>query len=291
MTGRVVVVGALHHNVVVEAPHQPSQGETVFGRAWYPQFGGKGGNQAMAAAKLGAEVEMVSAVGDDAFGFDLRDALAHGGVGQAHVATLGGGSGMNMVVVDDSGAQSSVVVSGANLGLSVEQVSRPTIWAGTDVAVLQNEVLPEINAAAAKAATDAGARVIWNPAPWRAEPEMVASVFGVVVEAAEAVQMTGKAVTDLDGAAAAAQEIAAPLAVVTLGGAGLAYCFDGKTTHLHRTLEEGQSVTRGTSDVLVGALGAALAAGVPEGEAVAAAATAAAHHARGQEIAAAAHWS
>ena len=82
----VVVAGSLHYDIMVDAPERPRKGETVTGYAWRPKFGGKGGNQAVAAAKAGAEVRMAGAVGTDAFGHFLLDALAAAGVDASRVA-------------------------------------------------------------------------------------------------------------------------------------------------------------------------------------------------------------
>ena len=87
MTGPVVlVVGSLHHDILVEADRLPGRDETAVGRRWYPKFGGKGGNQAVAARRAGATVRMVGAVGADAFGAFLLDRLAAEGVDHARVA-------------------------------------------------------------------------------------------------------------------------------------------------------------------------------------------------------------
>ena len=84
----IVVVGSLHYDIMVDAPDRPRKGETVTGYAWRPKFGGKGGNQAIAAVKAGADVRMAGAVGDDDFGRFLLNALAEAGVDATHVQQL-----------------------------------------------------------------------------------------------------------------------------------------------------------------------------------------------------------
>ncbi len=97
----VVVVGSLHYDIMVDAPDRPRKGETVTGYAWRPKFGGKGGNQAVAAAKAGAEVRMAGAVGADEFGRFLLDALGTGGVDASRVARLpNAGSGLSVAIAD-----------------------------------------------------------------------------------------------------------------------------------------------------------------------------------------------
>jgi len=100
----VVVVGSLHYDIMVDAPDRPRKGETVTGLAWRPKFGGKGGNQAVAAATAGADVRMVGAVGDDDFGRFLLANLSSAGVDASRVARIDGrASGMSVAISDSSG--------------------------------------------------------------------------------------------------------------------------------------------------------------------------------------------
>src|SRR3954465_15435455 len=95
----VVVVGSLHYDIVVQAPDRPRKGETVAGYAWRPKFGGKGGNQAVAAAKAGATVRMAGAVGNDEFGRFLLNRLEASGIDHSRVARLTNvGSGMSVAI-------------------------------------------------------------------------------------------------------------------------------------------------------------------------------------------------
>ena len=107
----IVVVGSLHYDIMVDAPDRPRKGETVAGHAWRPKFGGKGGNQAIAAARAGARVRMAGAVGDDEFGRFLLERLAAGSVDRDHVTTLPGtGSGMSVAISDAGGDYGAVIV-------------------------------------------------------------------------------------------------------------------------------------------------------------------------------------
>ena len=115
----VVVVGTLHFDIMVDAPNRPRKGETVTGSAWRPKFGGKGGNQAVAAAKAGAAVRMAGAVGDDGFGRFLLEALRTGDVDASSVARLSNaGSGMSVAAGFDELSTLSISDIGANLPLS-----------------------------------------------------------------------------------------------------------------------------------------------------------------------------
>ena len=139
----VVVVGSLHYDIMVDAPDRPRKGETVTGYAWRPKFGGKGGNQAVAAAKAGAEVRMAGAVGDDEFGRFLLDGLSAGGVDASRVARLPeAGSGMSVAISDASGDYGAVIVSGANLLSIPRLLAEPSLWQDARALILQNE-MPE----------------------------------------------------------------------------------------------------------------------------------------------------
>lgn len=153
----VVVVGSLHYDIMVEAPDRPRKGETVTGFSWHPKFGGKGGNQAVAAVKAGAEVRMAGAVGNDEFGRFLLDALSAGGVDASYIAKLDlVGSGMSVATTDSQGDYGAVIVSGANAELDPVSLENEQLWLNSNVLVLQNEIPDAVNLVAAKAANRMG---------------------------------------------------------------------------------------------------------------------------------------
>jgi ribokinase len=201
----IVVVGSLHYDIMVDAPDRPRKGETVAGHAWRPKFGGKGGNQAIAAARAGARVRMAGAVGDDEFGRFLLERLAAGSVDRDHVATLPGtGSGMSVAISDAGGDYGAVIVSGANLSIDPQAVADAGLWRDARALILQNEVPEAVNVSAARAAKATEAIVCLNAAPVRAMSSELASLVDVlVVNAVEAEDMCGIAVDDLPSALAA----------------------------------------------------------------------------------------
>lgn len=263
----VVVVGSLHYDIMVDAPDRPRRGETVTGRAWRPKFGGKGGNQALAAARAGAEVRMAGAVGADAFGQFLLAALAEGGIETSRVARhVGAASGMSVAIGDAGGDYGAVIVSGANLLLDPAALAAPGLWRGAQALILQNELPEAANLAAARAARAAGARVCLNAAPFRPLPaELMALLDLLVVNAIEAEQLGCAAVTDLASATAAAAALAErfPTVVVTAGGDGVAGMRQGEAPVVLPALPVALVSTHGAGDVFVGALVTALAAGEP----------------------------
>jgi len=280
----VLVAGSLHHDLMIDVPHLPRRDETAVGTRWYPKFGGKGGNQAVACARHGVAVRMVGAVGDDGFGLYLRDGLRAGGVDQRFVVTVPGvGSGMSVAMVDAAGDYAATIVSGANLRISPDDLALPGLWDAVGLLVLQNEVPEAVNMAAAVQARARGLRVVLNAAPFRAlSAEFAGLVDMLVVNAVEAEMMGAPPVADLAGAARAAEVLAKGLAtvIVTAGDAGLAlHGPDGAV----RIAAEPVTVvsSHGAGDAFVGALAAGLMRGHPTEQAARAASIAAARHVAG----------
>ena len=258
----IVVVGSLHYDIMVDAPDRPRKGETVAGHAWRPKFGGKGGNQAIAAARAGARVRMAGAVGDDEFGRFLLERLAAGSVDRDHVTTLPGtGSGMSVAISDAGGDYGAVIVSGANLSIDPQAVADAGLWRDARALILQNEVPEAVNVSAARAAKATGAIVCLNAAPVRTMSSELASLVDVlVVNAVEAEDMCGIAVDDLPSALAAARRLSSGFGtvVVTAGGAGVAGLQRGAEPVALPALPVSLVSTHGAGDVFVGALAASM---------------------------------
>lgn len=276
-----VVVGSLHYDIVVDAPHRPAAGETVTGTAWRPVFGGKGGNQAAAVVAAGVPCRMVSAVGEDDFGIFLRDRLRAAGVDDSHVATLPGkGSGMSVAIMDAGGDYGAVIVSGTNLDIDTTALERADLWQGATHLVLQNEIPEPVNIAAARAARARGLSVILNAAPARELSDAFAqSIDILVVNAGEAQSLCGVGVISLQTAERAVGLLAErfKVAVVTAGGDGVAVAGTDGTY-----AEGGHKVelisTHGAGDCFIGTMIARLVKQHALPDAVAGANLAAARH-------------
>jgi ribokinase len=281
----VVVAGSLHYDVMVEAPDRPRKGETVAGHRWYPKFGGKGGNQAVAACRAGAPVRFVGAVGDDDFGRFLTARLEAEGVDTSRVAVVPGvGSGMSVAIQDSEGDYGAVIVTGANAAVDPAAFSDGTLWRDARLLLLQNEVPAALDLAAARAARGHGARVCLNAAPFRPfAPGFEALVDILVVNAVEAEQACGVVVRDLASAAVAAERLVDrfPAVVVTAGGDGVAAAERGGETVALAAPPVDVVSTHGAGDVFVGVLAAALAAGSTFADALSRANAAAAAHVAG----------
>jgi ribokinase len=262
----VVVLGSLHMDIMVATKDRPRKGETVVGSAWSLKCGGKGGNQAVEAARHGAVTTMIGMVGSDNFASRLVQNLANLGVDTESIGTVDGvGSGMSVAIVDEQGDYGAVIVSGANLLLDSGHVHRSTaVFDKASWLVIQNEVPDQTNVEAARIARRASARVLYNAAPVRTFAENLLGLVDIlVVNALEAEGLCGIEVENLSDAAAAAQALLpyADTIVVTAGGAGVAFAQRderGKTLQAHPLTV---TSTHGAGDCFIGALAARLAAG------------------------------
>jgi ribokinase len=275
---KVTVLGSLNMDISVTVPRLPGPGVTVLGAAAQFTPGGKGANQAVAAARLGADVRMVGCVGDDDFGRQLLAALRAEGIDADAVrAVPSAPSGLAMIAVDEAGENLIVVAPGANHQVGPADVAKAATSDG-GILVLSAEIPA---AAIAQALAQADGRKILNlaPAPDNAA-ELVAAagerLDWLVVNESEAAAVLGHPVSGLADARKAATELTAKgprHAVVTAGAHGAALAApDG--THTIDGFPVHPVDTVGAGDTFVGALAVALAAGVPPPEAMRAAAAA-----------------
>jgi ribokinase len=264
----VFVVGSINQDYVLSVERRPDPGETLSGATLAVHPGGKGANQAVAAARLGARVAMLGRVGDDPAGAALREALAAQGVDTAAVlATPQAPSGSAFITVTPDGENAIVVVPGANRELVPGDVDAvAAALRDTAVLVAQLEVPVETVGRAVSVAAGAGTLVVLNLAPARPVPgALLARVDVLVVNEHEAGFLLGEAVdgSDAGAAARAAVELRrrGPRAVVvTLGAAGAVAADAGGAEHLPAPPARVVDTT-GAGDAFVGALAARLAAG------------------------------
>ncbi|WP_455853218.1 PfkB family carbohydrate kinase [Pantoea endophytica] len=278
---KIIVAGSLHYDIMLAAHHRPEKGETVMGSGCSYKFGGKGGNQAVAAARAGAPVSFIGAVGDDAQGTFLLDALRDAGVDTQAVTILPSvPSGMSVAISDAEGDYGAVVVSNANLHIDAAAIN-DALWRDAGLLVLQNEVPPGVNLQLAQQAKQRGIAVCINAAPARdIEPELAACVQLLIVNAVEARDMCQIAVTDLASACEAAQVLAQrfPQVIVTAGEHGLAFCETGGPASHIAAIPVKLVSTHGAGDCFVGVLSQSLLAGLSLADAAEKANHAAAEH-------------
>ncbi len=170
----LLVAGSLHLDVMVEAPHLPALDETVTGTDVRYVFGGKGGNQAVAAAKMGAKVSFAGRAGTDQFGDIIRETLERAGIDLSLLQRDPGPSGMSAAIVDARGEYGAVIVSAANQHIDGAQIEMP---ADTKLVLLQNEIPEAVNLRVAREAREMSAKVWLNAAPAR---ELSAAMIDLV---------------------------------------------------------------------------------------------------------------
>lgn len=267
MPGRVIVVGSVNVDLVVTVERLPGPGETVTGGRFARHHGGKGGNQAVAAARLGAETALVGAVGGDAFGSEARAALEAEGIDLRGLATLDdAATGVALITVEAGGENSIAVAGGANAALTPVQVRaalRSLRPGAGDVVVVGHEIPTESTLEALRLGRAAGAATILNPAPAFGLDEALLALADILTpNRGELAVLAGDARLE-PGPAASALLGAEPgrAILVTLGGDGAMLVGGGQATELH-----GPAVhvvdTVGAGDTLNGALAAGLAAGL-----------------------------
>jgi ribokinase len=258
---RVVVVGSINADLVVVTERLPAPGETVSGGRFARHGGGKGANQAVAAARLGARVTMVGAVGADELGDAALRELEADGVDVSAVARLDEPTGVALIVVDAGGENQIAVASGANAALSAEHVTKALALDGEGVVLLGHEVPEDVVIAGAEAAAAAGWTPILNPAPAREIPGRVLAARPILTpNASEAAQLTGE--EDPERAARALRERTGAPVLITLGARG-ALLLDGDGPERLDAPRVQVVDTTGAGDTVNGALAAELAAGRP----------------------------
>lgn len=294
---RVVVVGSINVDLVVVSERLPTAGETVAGGTFASYGGGKSANQAVAAARLGADVVFVGAVGRDAMGDEAESALREEGIDVSGLARVDAPTGVALIVVDAQGENQIAVASGANAALDAAPIATrldallgeaatagsptatagsptatagsPTATAGSSTAtagssatpagvvLLGHEVGEDVVIAAARAAEAAGWPVVLNPAPARELPGAPLAVL--TPNASEAEQLTGEA--EPEAAARALAEATGAAVLITLGARGALLLEPGGEPARLPAAEVDVVDTTGAGDTVNGALAAELAAG------------------------------
>jgi len=253
--GRVLVVGSVNLDLVVRVDRLPAPGETVTGGRFERHHGGKGANQAVAAARLGASVAFIGATGADAFGTEVRDALVAEGVDIGGVVVLEeAATGVAMILVDLRGENSIAVASGANHALTPVQVRvalENLAPRARDVLLVGHEIRTEATREALRLGRAAGATTILNPAPADGlDPATVGLADIVTPNEVELAMLEWAAPT------------AGPTLLVSKGAAGARLITDEGTTAI-AALPVRAVDTVGAGDTLNGALAAGLADGLP----------------------------
>jgi ribokinase len=270
---KVVVLGGINIDLIALTSRLPVPGETVAGEDFYTTPGGKGGNQAVAAARLGAEVSMVGRVGGDIFGPGLLADLRKEGIDVSGVTEdPERASGVAVIILNAERQNHIVAAYGANAACDEDQlVAARRAVVGADALLLQQEIPVEVSRAAAEFARSKGVRVFWDPAPARDLPdEAYAEIDVLTPNQTEAAAITGVDVVDVASAERAAIVIlgkGVATAVVKLGEQGVYYASEGDAGHVQAfTVQAVDTVAAG--DAFGSAVVVALIEGRSLGEAV-----------------------
>ncbi len=269
----IVVFGSINMDLVVRTPRLPVAGETLTGHSFFTAPGGKGANQAVAGARLGAATRMIGRVGDDVFGAALCDGLRADNVNIAGVlAQPGISSGTAVIAVNDAAENTIIVVPGANGQVGAEDLVRlDAALVGTSALLLQLEVPLAAVINAAQLARQRGVTVILDPAPAQPLPDALYRAADIITpNETEAAALVGFAIDGEDAAEHAAQALLARgvrQVIIKLGGRG-AYWHDGAKGSFVPAFQVSAADTVAAGDAFNGGLAAALDTGIPLAEAL-----------------------
>ncbi len=273
MGSGIVVVGSSNTDMIIKVDRLPKPGETVLGGEFSTAPGGKGANQAVAAARAGGRVAFVARVGDDVFGRQAVEGFIADGIETRHILQdADAPSGVALIFVDERGENTIAVASGANARLTPDDImSARDAIAAADLLVTQLETPLDTVRAAVDLAARHGVHVVLNPAPARPlGKDLLQHVTVLTPNETEAEALTGIEISDESAALTAAETlsgIGVGATVITLGSRG-AFVFDSGHGELVPGFEVEAVDTTAAGDVFNGALAVALAEGLPLLEAV-----------------------
>ena len=256
---RICVAGSTNIDLTFRAARLPRPGETLAGTDFHLGFGGKGANQAVMAARLGAAVAMIAKVGNDVFGRQMTASLKAEGIDTSWVLVdEGRPSGTAAIIVDDNAQNCIIVVPGANDALTPDDVrAAAAVIQHADVLVCQLEVPLETSLEAFRLARAAGVRTILNPAPAKHLPEELLKLTDLLVpnetELESILPAAGGPVRDLDSARQAAGRIGVPRLIVTLGSEGAILVDGASAEHVPARKVTAVDPT-GAGDAFIGSL-------------------------------------
>ena len=260
---RIAVLGSSNTDMIIMLPSLPKPGETVIGGPFAMAGGGKGANQAVAAARAGGTVTFISRVGNDSFGRQSLDYFSNEGIEISHVGRdEENASGIALILIDKSGENLIGVASGANAAMSPESIKDALeVVSASDIFLTQLEIPLSVVERAIFRAHDAGVPVIMNPAPaQKLGPEILTKVNALTPNESEAGSLAGMSISTVSDVETAAERLLATgvqSVVITLGGRG-AYVAESHIRELIPAFDVQAVDTTAAGDVFSGALAVAL---------------------------------
>jgi len=273
MGKKIVVVGSSNTDMIIKVPHVPVPGETIIGGKFSIAAGGKGANQAVAAARAGGDVTFIARIGDDMFGQQAKDGFVKDNINVDHVLSdKDAPSGVALIFVGEDGQNSIAVASGANANLSPSDVQAASDAISTsDILIMQLETPLETVQKAASIASDNGVKVILNPAPAQALSDNILRNISILTpNESESELLTGINVETEKDAAAAADALMAKgieTVIITMGPKG-AFVATADSKELVSGFSVKAVDATAAGDVFNGTLAVAIAEGKPLKKAV-----------------------
>jgi ribokinase len=238
MNAKILVVGSSNTDMVITTKHLPGPGETIMGNNFFMNCGGKGANQAVAAARLGGDITLVCKTGGDIFGKQSRDLIEKEGVDISYFfSDPVEPSGIALITVDEKAENCIVVASGANATLTIDDIrSCEGLIEGSDIILMQLEIPLETVQYVAETAFAKGKTVILNPAPACELPDSLLKTISIITpNETEAAVLSGIKIVDIATAEEAAKRISnrgVEAVIITMGGNGAVLFKKNQFTHI-----------------------------------------------------------
>lgn len=254
---KIIVAGSMNMDIVTRVNRFPLPGETVHGLQTKFYIGGKGANQAVAAARMGANVTMAGCLGNDMFGKEIHKSLLEDGINLSNVKEIESTTGLAIITIDHESGENNIILNKGSNGHFHPNDLDGIEWADYDAVLLQNEIPWETNASIMERAKESNIKTVYNPAPFHSIPESYFRLVDLIIlNEIEATEITTIQVNNQDKAIQAAQELiekGVNEVIVTLGRQGSVYVNGQGVTHMSPSFNVKTIDTTAAGDTFIGA--------------------------------------